>query len=277
MEKQLKTLKDFTPEIKAKIPEYHKKYLAGIEDGGRYNSFTKENAQKLIDWNYEKCGFQSPVLIISENPYESQLFYNFIIANKEKYLPIIYLIYCLQNKISLDGKEIKTASTLASTLASTYNNDYLFTCNIYSNVLCAWWKFIKDEFNVETSVGVELDIWNDLYVKSGVYSALFSKFFCIVSKYPKKIYKNESGLLNNSTGLSVEWGNSIKLTNWDCYYINGRNISKENFDLIKSQKYTIYNFFKETNEEAKSLKKEEVEDLVSIDGNSYFSSLKYEY
>lgn len=30
----MKTLKDFTPEIKAKIPEYIKKYTNGIFDGG---------------------------------------------------------------------------------------------------------------------------------------------------------------------------------------------------------------------------------------------------
>ena len=50
----MKTLKDFTPKIQAKIPEYLKRYIAGIYDGGRYNGFKIENAEDLINWNYEK-------------------------------------------------------------------------------------------------------------------------------------------------------------------------------------------------------------------------------
>ena len=69
----MKTLKDFTPEIQAKIPEYHKRYLAGVEDGGRFRSFKKENAEKLINWNYEKSGFKKPVVLVAENIYEQQL------------------------------------------------------------------------------------------------------------------------------------------------------------------------------------------------------------
>lgn len=92
----MKTLKDFTPEIQKKIPEYIKKYTLGIFDGGRYNSFDRKNAVELINWNYEKCNFKKPVVIVCENPYESQMFFNYIVANKEAVLPIIYLNYCLE-------------------------------------------------------------------------------------------------------------------------------------------------------------------------------------
>lgn len=37
----MKTLKDLTPEIIAKIPKYQKKAIEGIFDGRRYNKFKK--------------------------------------------------------------------------------------------------------------------------------------------------------------------------------------------------------------------------------------------
>lgn len=73
----MKTLKDFTPEIQAKIPEYIERYTKGVFDGVRYNSFVKGNAEALINWNYEKCGYKKPDVLVAENLYESQLFFNY--------------------------------------------------------------------------------------------------------------------------------------------------------------------------------------------------------
>ena len=41
----MKTLKDFTPEIKTKIPEYINNALTGVFDGERYNNFSFENSE----------------------------------------------------------------------------------------------------------------------------------------------------------------------------------------------------------------------------------------
>jgi hypothetical protein len=78
----MKTLKDFTPEIQAKIPQYVNNALEGVFDGGRYNSFSLEKAEKAVNWNYEKCGYKKPVVIVAENIYESQIFFNYLKDNK---------------------------------------------------------------------------------------------------------------------------------------------------------------------------------------------------
>ncbi len=97
----MKTLKDLTPEIKAKIPQYIKEYTKGVFDGGRYNSFKRENAEALINWNYETAGYKKPVVLVAENPYEAQIFFNYIKANEKIFLPIIYVNYCLINGVEL--------------------------------------------------------------------------------------------------------------------------------------------------------------------------------
>ena len=78
----MKTLKDFTPEIQAKIPKYIEKYTRGVFDGGRYRDFKFENAEELIHFNYERCGYKKPVVLMAENPYEAQIMFNYLKSNK---------------------------------------------------------------------------------------------------------------------------------------------------------------------------------------------------
>lgn len=128
---------------------------------------------------------------------------------------------------------------------------YLWTCNIYSNINFAWWKFIKDEFKIDTPIGVELDSANDLYVKSGVYAAIFSELICIVSKYPKVIHRDDNEELHNVKGAAVEWGALCQETIFDNYYIHGRSVPKTVFEKCLSRKITKENFITETNEDIK--------------------------
>ena len=453
-----KTLKDFTPEIQERIPEYIARYTKGVFDGGRYNSFSKKDAEDLINWNYNKCKLKNPVVLVAENPYESQIFFNYIKANEKIYLPILYTIYCLKNGIEFPFKELpnvkieniysqlhsqldsqlhsqlnsklhsqlhsqlnsqlrsqlhsqldsqldsqlhsqlnsqlhsqlhsqldsqlhsqlysklhsqldsqlhsqlnsqlrsqldsqlnsqlhsqlnsqlysqldsqlysqlnsqldsqlysqldsqlnsqldsqlhsqlnsqlysqldsqlyshlnsqldsqldsKLRSQLHSQLYSQlhsqlnsqlysqlnsqlgkYNEDYLFTSNIYSGTYGAWFKFIKDEFNIECEIGAELDLWNNLYQKSGVYSAIFSELLCVVSKYPMKVYRNANNDLHSTNECAVKWGYSTEMTKFDCHYVNGRNISSKLFNEVVSGSITFSDFKKIENEDEKGV------------------------
>ena len=329
----MKTIKDFTPEIQSKIPEYIKKYTEGIEDGKRYKNFNLTDAENLIHWNYELCNYKKPVIIVAENPFESQIIFNYIVANKERFLPMLYLIYSLKNNIKeniekffvkgsqldsqlhsqlgsqlrsqLDsqlhsqlGSQLRSQlhsqlhsqlrsqlhsqlgsqlhsqllsqlgsqldsqllsqlrsqlrSQLLFQLHSQYNNDWLFTTNIYSNVLISWFMFIKDEFNIESEIGIKLDSWNDLYLKSNIYSAIFSELVCVVSKYPQKIHRNTDGLLHNLDGNAVEWNSISVETKFDCYYINGRNMPSWIFDKFKNNQLQKEDFLNEENEDIKA-------------------------
>ena len=133
-----------------------------------------------------------------------------------------------------------------------YNNAYLWTSNIWSNAYLSWWKFIKDEFNIQSQIGVDLDSWNDLYLKSGVYSAIFSELLCVVCKYPKKIHVNSLFDMHSVGGQSVEWGALTDNTLFNCYYIRGVYIDPELYAKISAKEYTFEEFVKEGNEEVKS-------------------------
>ena len=279
----MKTINDFTPEIQAKIPEYIKRYTAGVFDGGRYASFTKEKAEALISFNYEKCGFKKPVLIVAENPFEAQTFFNFIVSNKEHFLPIIYLNYLILNKMDIP-KDINNSqlssqlrsqlhsqlsSQLYSQLQQKYNSDYLFTTNCYGGAYFGWFKFIKDEFNIEAQINVDLDSFSKLHEEGNVYSAIFSELVCIVSKYPKKIHRNENNDLHCIDNSAIEWNNSTDITKWDCNYINGRFVPEKYFKSISDKTFSISDFASETNEEYKSaciaLMQEKYGDVYLVD------------
>ena len=74
----MKKIEDKYVEIKAKIPNYFDAALKGVSDGGRYQDFNFDEAQKCIHWNYKKCGFRPPTVIVTNNPLEMQLMYNYI-------------------------------------------------------------------------------------------------------------------------------------------------------------------------------------------------------
>src|SRR5690606_18317510 len=97
----MKTLKDITPVVQAKTPEYIKNALAGVFDGGRYKSFDIEKAKKAVWLNYERCGYKKPVVLVAGNPYEAQIIMNYLSACPP-IVAYIYLLYCSQNKIKND-------------------------------------------------------------------------------------------------------------------------------------------------------------------------------
>ena len=332
----MKTIEDLTPELQNKIPEYIRNGLKGVFDGQQYNDFDREKAVKAVNYNYEFCGFDSPMVLVAENPLEAQLLFNFVNSVLKSSQLDSQLGSQLDSQLGsqldsqldsqlysqLDsqlrsqlgsqlrsqlgsqlrsqlrsqlysqlysqlGSQLRSQlrsqlgsqldsqlySQLRSQLGSQlysqlysqldsqlysqlgkYNNDYLFTLNVYSNSYYYWYEFIRKEFNIK--IDKEL---NDTFQKifslqreSGVYSAIFSKELCIVSKYPKKVMRNANFELHNIEGQSVEWGYANELTKFDAYYVNGRNLSKEQFEKVTSQTLTSEEFFKEENEDVKS-------------------------
>jgi hypothetical protein len=147
--------------------------------------------------------------------------------------------------------ESQLLSQLLSQL-KTYNNNYLFTLNIYSDVYYAWYKFIKDEFKLPLTIEDDFEECFNLQKKSNIYSAIFSEIICVVSKYPKKIYRNSQNNLHNLHGNAVEWGNSSNLTKFDCYCINGRNVNSELYLKVLNNKLTPEEFINESNEDNKA-------------------------
>jgi hypothetical protein len=133
-----------------------------------------------------------------------------------------------------------------------YNSYGLFVTDSWYGGAVAWWKFIKDELKVDAEINVMLDTWNDMHTNSGIYTAIFSELVCVVSKYPKKIHRNENNDLHNLERPAIEWGNISDYTKFDGHYINGRNIPTNHFHSISEKSFTMEDFINEENEEHKS-------------------------
>lgn len=74
----MKTSKDLTQGMIAKISDLKAHALQGASDGARYENFCSEDAFKCIEWNYKKCGYRPPFIIVTENPLEMQMMFNFV-------------------------------------------------------------------------------------------------------------------------------------------------------------------------------------------------------
>ena len=285
----MKTLKDFTPEIQAKIPEYQNRVLEPIFNGSKYHNFDIEKAKKAIKWNYEKCGFKMPVVLVAENPLEQQYLFNYLntpqsnlfrkiiyVLNNEfieielfnkkckisSYFILFFNLSLLNNQLSsqLDSQlnsqlHSQLDSQLRSQLylknISNYNYNYLFTLNIYSEVYYTWFEFVRKEFNLNLTINDDFQECFNLHKESGIYSAIFSKEVCVISKYPLEIHQESAQFrLNNIEKSAIIWSNSFAPL--DCYYINGLNISKELFEKLSKKEVSFENWVNESNEEIKS-------------------------
>ena len=277
----MKTLKDFTPEIQAKIPEYQNRVLEPIFNGSKYHNFDIEKAKKAIKWNYEKCGFKMPVVLVAENPLEQQYLFNYLntpqsnlfrkiiyVLNNEfieielfnkkckisSYFILFFNLSLLNNQLSsqLDSQlDSQLRSQLYLKNISNYNYNYLFTLNIYSEVYYTWFEFVRKEFNLNLTINDDFQECFNLHKESGIYSAIFSKEVCVISKYPLEIHQESAQFrLNNIEKSAIIWSNSFAPL--DCYYINGLNISKELFEKLSKKEVSFENWVNESNEEIKS-------------------------
>ncbi|MDG1429108.1 MAG: hypothetical protein P8H56_06590 [Crocinitomicaceae bacterium] len=76
----MRGIDDLTQQTLTKISAYKLDVLNGVSDGTRFTNFDAENAYKCVEWNYKKCGYRSPAIVVTENPLEMQMMFNFIKA-----------------------------------------------------------------------------------------------------------------------------------------------------------------------------------------------------
>ena len=240
----MKTLADFTPEIKAKIPEYQARALEGVSDGGRYRRFSLEKAKACVDWNYKYIGNQPPKWIFAaENPFETQLMYNWI-KNQLETQPE------LMERDTYEGTLLPPKEEVSK--FNEYNNYYIFTMNVYSDCYYTWYEFIRKEFDLPLSINDDFQECFRLQRESGIFNIICNEVFAVVSKYPTQIHWSNQNLLHNLEGVAIGWQHTTPYTQFDCYYVNGRNLPKPVFEAIKNQTYTMSDFSQEGNEETKS-------------------------
>jgi hypothetical protein len=231
-------------------------------DGGRYRDFDIEKAKAAVYHNYETCGYKRPLVLWVDNPLEQQVVFNYICAlfveNKDLDSQLDSQLHSqLQSQLYSQLRsqlESQLYSQLDSQLESQlrkYHYNYLFTLNVYSDCYYTWYNFIHEQFQLPIDEKTKnlFDITFKLQRESGIYSSIFSEALAVVCKYPKKVHQaGEEYVLHNCNGNAVEWGHSFMP--FDCYYVNGRNISSELFAKIDT--ITFDEFLKLENEEDKA-------------------------
>jgi hypothetical protein len=119
----------------------------------------------------------------------------------------------------------------------------------YGNISDFGWVSFYDYFQeVNVKLGDKENDFNTFknFLKTGFYDCIQLKRCVIVCKRPISIKKNSISL-HSIDGPAIKWEDGYEL-----YFVNGRSISKDNFQKISDKKYTIVDFAKETNEEVKS-------------------------
>lgn len=239
------TLDQFTDEIKAKIPNYIDHALDGVFDGLNHKNFDKEAALGIVNKLYDLAEKPRPKhLIVVENPLEAKIIYHYLVKNEN-------MIEKTAQSIS-NIPEAKLSKFISENEKSMkFVESSLFAIGIYARYYYTWYKFIQDEFKIETTgVAKELSELESLNWKANIYSAIFCEEVCIVSKYPTKIVRNAQNLLHNPAYQAVTWNSTYPCTAWDdCYYINGRHIPAEIFN--KAKVLTREEFIKERNSDYK--------------------------
>lgn len=243
-----KLITSITPEQEAQIPVYLNKYIDAVVKGQYYKNFTYEGAKALVDWQYDFAGFAKPMTIVANNPMEAQMINAYLMENYPKEIDKYLEETDEAKKEKLYKKVLALIKKAKLKIPSSFADNYLFTSDVYTNVLIGWWGYLIDVLKLESEINETFFKWRDLYENSGVYNTICNDKVCIVSKYPREIHRNEAGDLHRTDGQAVVWDG----IEWKCYYINGRNIPSKDFELALEGNITGAKFSKETNEDVRA-------------------------
>jgi hypothetical protein len=246
-----KMITSLTPEQEAMIDVYVNKYLNLVNSGAYLDVYKHESVSALINWQYEYSGFKKPMVILAQNPFEAQLINQYLMRSYPKEIDK-YLETPEENveerKRLYDIVQKKIAKGMRKTSDGNYTHNYIFTANVFTNVLLGWWGYMIDVLKLESDVNDVFLKWRELYENAGVYNCICNDTVAITSAYPKAIHRNEGNELHCLTGPAVEWDG----VPWKCYYINGRNIPEKEYEMALKGKVTSAIYHKETNEDIRA-------------------------
>jgi len=245
-----------TPEQEAQIEVYKNKYLPAVFGGEYYRNFNYNDCKNLVDWMYKLANQKMPVTLCVNNPYEAQIIADHFMQNESAKLKQMHLMLndpSIFDQETFDKLYAEIRAEADEVLKDpkkprSFYESYLFTADIFTNVLLSWYGFMIDVLKIETDVKETFLEWRELYEKAGVFNTVCFDWLCIVSKYPKKLYVNDNFDLHNTTGTCTEWDG----VPWKNYFINGRNISTPDYELALHGNLTRERFMSEKNEDTRA-------------------------
>ncbi len=189
----------------------------------------KEQAEKGIEWIYKYCGFAKPEIVLTKNPYESQLKANELAEEKEEIGEIIEshiansllpeFFKPILGKVDYFFFDIRKDE---QDLGLTHIFDQLLIWDILeSSIQEKGLSYYQPAPNIQVediNMLLQYDFFERLgfkqgdnfyqymnLLKSGVYETLQFDGLCIVCPYPNKIILNESGLLHSNDEAALAW------------------------------------------------------------------------
>lgn len=255
----MKNLSDYTEEIKSKINIYKDKCVNDLYNGTEHSLWKREYTVNYINYIYKLSNEKDkPVVVIADNIIEYKLYFNLLFNElyNKKSTKIINSVHKIINDPNSSSEDISNSEKLILDLKNDLSHmktnlikaetHYLFICSEYARVYLMWFKFIKDEFKLSTSVEEKLDWLYDNVNKSNMAKAFFCKNIVLVLRMPKKIKRNSVGF------HSVDNEGAIIYDNQKLHYINGRSIPNWVFDKYFSKTLTFEDFVNEDNEDIKA-------------------------
>lgn len=242
----MKTLEDFTPEIRAKIQGYKDRCVKDLYSGKEYGNFDINMTVSYIEKIYEIAKKERPVIIIADDPIDYKR--KFQILQTEKAINIVNDYYIKLNETDskvenmFDFKSIKIKkSEIANVPVKSH---YLYLCSAYHRVFLMWYKFIQDEFKIDHKNKEILD-WLYENGNNNISRCYFTQLYVLVLRMPHYIRRNAVGF-HSTTLPAIEWDN------YKMYYINGRKITEEIFNAVNNKTYTFDEFVSESNDDVKA-------------------------
>src|SRR3990167_9942503 len=110
----MKTIKDLTPKIRAKIAIYKERCTKDLYSGKEYENYDRKKTVDYIEKIYSIAKQQKPVIIVAKDPIQYKIFFELI----QKKMKIIALIFKLKNKLKILPEKNELSNELCDELSS---------------------------------------------------------------------------------------------------------------------------------------------------------------
>ncbi len=249
----MKTIKDFTPEIKAKIPDYISRAKDDLYSGVEAANWKKEDTIVYLNKVYQYSQKELPAVVVANNPEEYKMFFDLLFNGKKnkKFEKTIEKIVEDKN----NGKESKEELNIEETLRKTKWNsgsaieakyDYLFLTSEYARVYLMWYRFIHKEFDIPFSKSEDLEWFYQHINQASISRCYFTEKICLVLRMPSKIIRNEVGFHSiHEPAIQFVGG-------FGAYYLNGRRVPNWVFENFENGTLTFDMLNNEKNEDIRA-------------------------
>jgi len=207
----MKKIESLTPEQESKLDSHREKWLSKVFNYEFYNNHDKDRTDISMKRLYNFCGLAEPEVLLLDSPMQCQVKVNELMGNKDN------LVY--------------------EPFSSYINVDDISWLSFYS--------FFMDNFDILDEYKDDFNLVLECVENS--YLQIQMDKVCLVSKYPKKIARNENNDLHCTTGFAIEFADG-----YGQHYVNGRFLEKELFEECSSLINAKIAFHNQDNEDIKA-------------------------